>query len=74
MKLVSAKPLVEDARRRRYAVPAFNTNSANYEMTRAALEAAQELRAADHPGIRDQRRVSRFQLPRDAGHDVDGRA
>lgn len=45
MKLVSAKPLVDDAHRRRYAVPAFNTNSANYEMTRAALEAAQELRA-----------------------------
>ncbi len=45
MKLVSAKPLVDDAHRRRYAVPAFNTNSANYEMTRAALEAAQELRS-----------------------------
>jgi fructose-bisphosphate aldolase, class II len=45
MKLISAKPLVDDAHRRRYAVPAFNTNSANYEMTRAALEAAQELRS-----------------------------
>ena len=45
MKLVPAKPLVDDAHRRRYAVPAFNTNSANYEMTRAALEAAQELRS-----------------------------
>lgn len=43
MKLMSAKPLVDDAHRRGYAVPAFNTNSANYEMTRAALEAAQEL-------------------------------
>ena len=45
MNLVSAKPLVDDAHRRRYAVPAFNTNSASYEMTRAALEAAQELRS-----------------------------
>lgn len=45
MKLISAKPLVDDAHRRRYAVPAFNTNSANYEMTRAALEAAQEMRS-----------------------------
>ena len=45
MKLVSALPLVADAHRRRYAVPAFNTNSANYEMTRAALEAAQALRS-----------------------------
>ena len=45
MSLVSAKPLVDDAHRRRYAVPAFNTNSANYEMTRAALEAAQALRS-----------------------------
>jgi ketose-bisphosphate aldolase len=45
MKLVSAKPLVDDAQRRGYAVPAFNTNSANYEMTRAALEAAQALRS-----------------------------
>lgn len=45
MKLVSARPLVADAQRRGYAVPAFNTNSANYEMTRAALEAAQALRS-----------------------------
>jgi ketose-bisphosphate aldolase len=45
MSIISAKPLVEDARRRRYAVPAFNTNGANYDMTRAALEAAQELRS-----------------------------
>ena len=34
MKLVSAKRLVDDAHRRVYVVPAFNTNSANYEMTR----------------------------------------
>jgi fructose-bisphosphate aldolase, class II len=45
MKLISARPLVLDAHARGYAVPAFNTNSANYEMTRAALEAAQELRS-----------------------------
>lgn len=45
MKLISAKPLVDDARRRGYAVPAFNTNSANYEMTRAALEAAEAMRS-----------------------------
>ena len=45
MKLISARPLVDAAHRGRYAVPAFNTNSANYEMTRAALEAAQELRS-----------------------------
>lgn len=43
--LVSAKPLVLDAQKRRYAVPAFNTNGANYDMTRAALEAAQEMRS-----------------------------
>jgi fructose-bisphosphate aldolase class II len=45
VKLVSAFPLVLDAQQRNYAVPAFNTNSANYEMTRAALEAAQEMRS-----------------------------
>ena len=45
MKLISAKPLVMDAQTRKYAVPAFNTNGANYDMTRAALEAAQEMRS-----------------------------
>lgn len=45
MKLVSAKPLVTDARERRYAVPAFNTNGATYDITRAALEAAQEMKS-----------------------------
>ena len=45
MKLVSARPLVQAAHRGRYAVPAFNTNSANYEITRAALESAQEMRS-----------------------------
>lgn len=41
MTLISAKSIVLDAQRNRYAVPAFNTNGANYDMTRAALEAAQ---------------------------------
>ena len=45
MNLVPAQALADDARERRYAVPAFNTNGANYDMTRAALEAAQALRA-----------------------------
>lgn len=45
MKLQSALPLLEDAQRRNYAVPAFNTNGANYDMTRAALEAAQSMRS-----------------------------
>lgn len=45
MKLTSSRPLVLDAHAKRYAVPAFNTNGANYDMTRAALEAAQEMRS-----------------------------
>lgn len=45
MNPVSAKPLVLDAWKRRYAVPAFNTNGADYDITRAALEAAQEMRS-----------------------------
>ena len=45
MKPISARPLVLDAREKGYAVPAFNTNSANYDITRAALEAAQEMRS-----------------------------
>ena len=45
MKLVSAKPLVLDAQSRNYAIPALNTNGATYDITRAALEAAQELKA-----------------------------
>jgi ketose-bisphosphate aldolase len=42
MEFVNALPLVSDARTRGYAVPAFNTNGATYDITRAALEAAQE--------------------------------
>ena len=45
MRFLSAKPLVLDAQRRGYAVPALNTNGATYDITRAALEAAQELQA-----------------------------
>lgn len=45
MSILSAKPLVDDARERRYSVPAFNTNGANYDITRAALEAAEEMRS-----------------------------
>lgn len=45
MKLVSAKAMVEDARKHGYAVPAFNANGATYDITRAALEAAQEMRS-----------------------------
>lgn len=45
MNIVAAASMVRDARERGYAVPAFNTNGANYDMTRAALEAAQETRS-----------------------------
>lgn len=43
MRFINALPLVTDARRRNYAVPAFNTNGGTYDIARAALEAAQEL-------------------------------
>lgn len=43
MRFINAIPLVTDARRRDYAVPAFNTNGGTYDIARAALEAAQEL-------------------------------
>jgi fructose-bisphosphate aldolase, class II len=45
MRLTSALPLVSDAQRRGYAVPAVNTNGGTYDIARAALEAAQELNA-----------------------------
>ena len=45
MKLVAAKDITQDAKKIGYAVPAFNTNGANYDMTRAALEAAQTMRS-----------------------------
>ena len=45
MNFVTALPLVEKARSEGYAVPAFNTNGATYDITRAALEAAKESRS-----------------------------
>jgi ketose-bisphosphate aldolase len=42
MKFVSAKLLVDAARKGGYAVPALNANGATYDIARAALEAAQE--------------------------------
>ena len=43
MRFVSAKPLVLKAQKCGYAVPALNTNGGDYDIARAALEAAQEL-------------------------------
>lgn len=45
MKLVSARPLVKAAQAGGYAVPALNTNGGTYDITRAALEAAQEMQS-----------------------------
>ncbi|MCF7849613.1 MAG: class II fructose-bisphosphate aldolase [Kiritimatiellales bacterium] len=45
MKFISAKPLVDAAQAGGYAVPALNANGATYEISRAALEAAQEMRS-----------------------------
>jgi fructose-bisphosphate aldolase class II len=45
VKFTNPKILVTKARERGYAVPAFNTNGASYDITRACLEAAQESRA-----------------------------
>jgi fructose-bisphosphate aldolase, class II len=45
MRLLNAIPLVRDAQKRGYAVPAFNNNGGTYDIARAMLEAAQELNA-----------------------------
>ena len=45
MRFVTATPLVRDAQRRGYGVPALNTNGGTYDIARAAVEAAQELQA-----------------------------
>jgi len=45
MKFVNPVPLLADARKRAYAVPAFNTNDGSYDIARAALEAAGETRS-----------------------------
>ena len=45
MAFIHSKELVLRAREQGYAVPAFNTNGGTYDITRAAIEAAQELRS-----------------------------
>ena len=45
MKFCSAKELALKAREQGYAVPAFNSNGGTYDITRAAIEAAEELRS-----------------------------
>ena len=45
MGFVSPVAMVRAAQAGGYAVPAFNTNGANYEITRAALEVADEMRS-----------------------------
>ena len=45
MRFVSAKPLVDAARKGGYAVPALNANGGTYDIARAALEACQELKS-----------------------------
>ena len=42
MRFVQSKPMVLEAQKAGYAIPALNTNGANYDIARAALEAAQE--------------------------------
>ncbi len=43
MHLVNPKVMLEKARAGGYAVPAFNSNGGSYDITRAAVEAAEEL-------------------------------
>jgi ketose-bisphosphate aldolase len=45
MPLVPAGPLVRDAQRNRYAVVQINTNGGTYDITRAIIETAEELKA-----------------------------
>ena len=45
MRLYSAKNMVETAQKEGYAIPALNANGANYDISRAILEAAAELRS-----------------------------
>ena len=45
MKFINAKALVTAAQAGGYAVPALNTNGGTYDITRAALEAAQEMQS-----------------------------
>jgi len=45
MKLRDSKSLAVRAREQGYAIPAFNTNGATYDITRAAIEIAEEMRS-----------------------------
>ncbi|NSW89680.1 MAG: class II fructose-bisphosphate aldolase family protein [Firmicutes bacterium] len=45
MKICNSKVLADDAARKGYAVPALNTNGATYDITRAIIEAAEELQS-----------------------------
>ena len=45
MAFIPSKEIVLRARGEGYAVPAFNTNGGTYDITRAAIEAAEELRS-----------------------------
>lgn len=45
MKFCNAKLLVEKAREGGYAVPAFNSNGGTYDIARAAIEAAEEMKS-----------------------------
>ena len=45
MIFINPRRLLEDAQERGYAVPAFNTNGGTYDIARASLEAAQEMRS-----------------------------
>lgn len=45
MKIYNARDMIEDARQQGYAVPAINANGATYDLARAILEAANELRS-----------------------------
>ncbi|HET6452823.1 MAG TPA: class II fructose-bisphosphate aldolase [Armatimonadota bacterium] len=45
MKFCSSKELADKARVQGYAVPAFNSNGGTYDITRAIIEAAEELRS-----------------------------
>ena len=45
MSFVNPGPLVQRAREEGYAVPAFNSNGGNYDIARASLEAADEMRS-----------------------------
>lgn len=45
MEFINPIEMVRAAREGGYGIPAFNTNGANYEITRAALEIAEEMRS-----------------------------